>query len=167
MKKINKIALLSLLFFFGVAFTVSRCQAQSRSDNQAKETVTAEQSVDKEPQIRKIGINRFKKEIYDFDAHPSEFVYQGSVPAIVDFYADWCGPCRKLAPKLEAVAKKYGDKLIVYKVNIDENPQLAYKFSIQSIPAVLFVPVEGKPLFSLGDLSLEQINKYLVQIGLE
>lgn len=166
MNRTSKLVFVLLLSLTGFVLTSSQCQAQEKSKKENHKEAQAS-TPGKDSAMRKIGINDFKKLVYDFDAHPEQFIYQGSTPAVVDFYADWCGPCRRLSPKLEAAAQKFGNKVIVYKVNIDENPQLASKFGIQSIPAVLFIPLEGKPLFTMGDLPTTDIEKYLAQIGVE
>ena len=83
----------------------------------------------------------FKAKVCNIDA--DGFKYLGKKPAIVDFYADWCGPCRAIAPTLEELAKEYGNKIVIYKVNIDASPELARAFNIRSIPAVMYFPVKG------------------------
>ncbi len=110
------------------------CTAQSKKESGSSKA-----------EIQHINANYMREHIYDFDAHPDTFVYKGTKPAIIDFYADWCRPCRQLAPKLQEVADRYADQLVVYKVNVDENPQLASLFGVQSIPMVLFVPLDDLP----------------------
>ena len=95
----------------------------------------------------------FLKKVYDFEKNPDEWKYLGSQPAIVDFYADWCGPCRQLSPVLDELAKEYSGKLTIYKVNVDNERGLATFFGIRSIPTLLFIPMKGKPQRSLGALS--------------
>ena len=95
---------------------------------------------------------------------PNTFVFKGSRPAIIDFYADWCGPCRSLAPKLEAAAKKYAGKVDVYKVNVDNEAELAQIFGVRSIPMVLFIPMKGTPIQTVGDLTADQIEETIAQI---
>ena len=89
---------------------------------------------------------------------------KGSRPAIIDFYADWCGPCRSLSPKLEAAAKKYAGKVDVYKVNVDNEAELSQIFGVRSIPMVLFIPMTGTPIQTVGDLTAEQIEETIAQI---
>ena len=95
---------------------------------------------------------------------PSKFVFKGSRPAILDFYADWCGPCRKLSPKLEAIAKKYAGKIDVYKIDIDKEAGLADIFGVKSIPMCLFIPMQGTPIQTVGDLTPDQIEETIKQI---
>lgn len=90
--------------------------------------------------------------------NPDEWKYLGSQPAIVDFYADWCGPCRQLSPVLDELAKEYSGKLTIYKVNVDNERGLATFFGIRSIPTLLFIPMKGKPQRSLGALSKTELK---------
>ena len=92
----------------------------------------------------------FIKRVYDFEKSPQKWVYAGDKPCVIDFYADWCGPCKMIAPYLEEIAGKYNGKVYVYKVNVDNQQELAQFFGIQSIPAVLFCPLEGKPQMMTG-----------------
>lgn len=100
----------------------------------------------------------FLKKVYDFEKNPDEWRYLGSQPAIVDFYADWCGPCRQLSPVLGELAKEYSGKLTIYKVNVDNERGLATFFGIRSIPTLLFIPMKGKPQRSLGALSKTELK---------
>lgn len=100
----------------------------------------------------------FLKKIYDFEKNPDEWKNLGSQPAIVDFYADWCGPCRQLSPVLDELAKEYSGKLTIYKVNVDNERGLATFFGIRSIPTLLFIPMKGKPQRSLGALSKTELK---------
>lgn len=100
----------------------------------------------------------FLKKVYDFEKNPDEWKYLGSQPAIVDFYADWCGPCRQLSPVLDELAKEYSGKLTIYKVNVDNERGLATFFGIRSIPTLLFIPMKGKPQRSLGALSMTELK---------
>ena len=100
----------------------------------------------------------FLKKVYDFEKNPDEWKYLGSQPAIVDFYADWCGPCRQLSPVLDELAKEYSGELTIYKVNVDNERGLATFFGIRSIPTLLFIPMKGKPQRSLGALSKTELK---------
>jgi len=93
----------------------------------------------------------FKEKVYNWEANKA-WKYEGSVPSLIDFYADWCGPCRMVAPVLEELQREYGDKLVIYKVNTEDQRELAGLFGIQSIPSLLFVPMEGQPQMAMGAL---------------
>ncbi len=96
----------------------------------------------------------FKEKIFNFEIN-KEWKFEGKVPAIIDFYADWCGPCKMVAPILEELQLEYGEKLNIYKVNTEEQQELAGMFGIQSIPSILFVPAEGQPQMAQGALPKE------------
>lgn len=112
------------------------------------------------PTTRVVHITKadFLKKVYDFEKNPDEWKYLGSQPAIVDFYADWCGPCRQLSPVLDELAKEYSGKLTIYKVNVDNERGLATFFGIRSIPTLLFIPMKDKPQRSLGALSKTELK---------
>lgn len=119
-----------------------------------------ETAAKEKPTTRVVHITKadFLKKVYDFEKNPDEWKYLGSQPAIVDFYADWCGPCRQLSPVLDELAKEYSGKLTIYKVNVDNERGLATFFGIRSIPTLLFIPMKGKPQRSLGALSKKELK---------
>ena len=117
-----------------------------------------------ESKVKHLTYNEFKKQIWDFDKDPSTFVYKGKLPAIIDFYADWCGPCRRVAPIMEKLAAEYDGKLLIYKINVDQEKQLASAFQVTSIPMMLFIPTEGQPIKSVGAMSEEEYRKVIVEM---
>lgn len=119
-----------------------------------------ETAATEKPTTRVVHITKadFIKKVYDFEKNPDEWKYLGSQPAIVDFYADWCGPCRQLSPVLDELAKEYSGELTIYKVNVDNERGLATFFGIRSIPTLLFIPMKGKPQRSLGALSKTELK---------
>ena len=106
----------------------------------------------------------FNSKVYDTNAEGTE--YLGTLPAIVDFSATWCGPCRNIAPILEELAVENKDKIVIYKVDVDKCRDIAQAFGITSIPALLFIPLEGKPSMTVGARSKarfqEDIDKILL-----
>ncbi len=96
----------------------------------------------------------FIEKIFDFENN-SDWVYKGTLPSIIDFYADWCGPCKMVAPVLEDLAKEYEGKLNIFKINTEEQRELAGAFGIQSIPSILFIPIGEKPQMAAGALPKE------------
>ena len=105
----------------------------------------------------------FKKEVFDYE-NATEWKYLGDKPAIVDFYADWCRPCKQIAPIMEELAEEYEGKIVIYKVNTDKNRNLAAAFGIQSIPSILFIPMEGKPTMGMGAYPKETFEKAIKEI---
>ena len=101
----------------------------------------------------------FLKRIADIENSPNQWKYLGSRPALVDFYAPWCGPCKSLLPKLDELAKEYEGKVDIYKVNVESEQQLADEFGIRSIPTLLFIPKEGLPQTRLGAMQKEQLRE--------
>ena len=93
----------------------------------------------------------FKTKVFNFELN-REWKFEGKVPAIIDFYANWCGPCKMVAPILEELQSEYGDKLNIFKVNNEEQQELSSMFGIQSIPSILFVPIDGQPQMAMGAL---------------
>ena len=108
----------------------------------------------------------FKDKVFNYETE-QEWNYKGELPAIVDFYADWCGPCKAIAPLLEELSDEYRDKIVVYKIDTDKEMELSSLFGIQSIPTLLFIPVKGSPMVQKGALPkniLQQvINQRLLQ----
>lgn len=96
-------------------------------------------------------LETFKSKIFNWEKN-KEWVFEGKLPAIVDFYADWCAPCRMIAPIMEELAKEYEGRLDIYKINTEKEPDLAGIFGISSIPSVLFIPLDEKPQLSVGAL---------------
>jgi thioredoxin len=103
-----------------------------------------------EGEVIKINTEQFKSMIMDYEKNPKVWKYEGKLPCVVDFYADWCGPCRLASPALEELAKKYKGKIIVYKVNTDHERELSTVFGISGIPAFLWVPQTGNPTMTSG-----------------
>jgi len=105
----------------------------------------------------------FKTKIFDFEKN-KEWVFEGDKPAVVDFYADWCAPCKIVAPVLEELAEEYNGKLNIYKVDTEAERELAAMFGIQSIPSLLFVPKEGQPAMAMGALPKESFKKAFSEV---
>lgn len=99
----------------------------------------------------KLTTEEFKNKVFDYNTN-KEWTYKGSLPAIIDFYADWCGPCKMVAPILEELAKEYEGKIIIYKVDTEAEEELSAAFGIRSIPTFLFIPMEGQPMMQPGAL---------------
>ena len=98
--------------------------------------------------VTELNADTFQTKVYDMNKE--ELVFLGDRPAIVDFTATWCGPCQRIAPILDELAVEYDDKIVIYKVDIDKNRDLAKSFNVSSIPAVLYIPLNGEPVMTVG-----------------
>jgi thioredoxin 1 len=108
----------------------------------------------------------FKEKVFNYEAN-KEWKYEGTLPAIIDFYADWCQPCKMVAPVLEDLAREYAGQIMIYKVNTEEEHELASVFGIQSIPTILFIPKEGQPQAAMGALPKLTFEKAIKDILLK
>jgi thioredoxin len=113
--------------------------------------------------LEHLTIETFKTKVFNFEAN-KEWKFEGDTPCLIDFYADWCGPCKMIAPILEQLQGEYINKLNIYKVNTEEERELASLFGIQSIPSLLFVPKEGKPQMAMGALPKETFEQAFKEV---
>jgi thioredoxin len=113
----------------------------------------------------------FVQRVWNYNKSPNDWKYLGSKPAIIDFYADWCGPCKIASPILDEIGDEYAGKILVYKINTDQERELAQIFGITGIPAFLYIPATGKPVMMSGigrskeetkKMFIENIEKYLL-----
>ena len=123
--------------------------------------ISMAQDKNEEPKVQHLTYKEFLKNVWDFEKNPNEFIFKGKTAAVVDFYADWCGPCRKVGPIMEKLAQEYDGRLTVYKVNVDKERDLAAIFQVRSIPTVLFIPVGGQPLMQVGAMSEADYRKVI------
>ncbi len=105
----------------------------------------------------------FKEKVFNFETN-KDWKFEGDKPCVIDFYADWCGPCKMVAPVLEELQKEYGDSLVIYKINTEEQNELAGMFGVQSIPSLLFVPVDGQPQMAQGALPKASFEKAFADV---
>ncbi|MDR1345247.1 MAG: thioredoxin [Bacteroidales bacterium] len=126
----------------------------------------AQQAQQKKVEIKHLTEAEFIQKVYDVNAG-DKAVFKGKKSVIVDFYADWCGPCKRLAPYLEQALVDYKGKIEIYKVNVDKEKALAQKFGVSSIPLLLFFPVKGKPKQVLGFRPKEEIYGYIEELLLK
>ena len=103
-------------------------------------------------------MDTFKEKVFNFEDN-KEWKFEGEKPCLIDFYADWCGPCKVVAPVLEELSEEYDGKLDIYKVNTEDQKELSAIFGIQSIPSLLFVPKEGQPQMAMGALPKDTLEK--------
>jgi len=110
-----------------------------------------------------INTDAFKLKVFNFEKNKA-WKFEGTRPAIVDFYADWCGPCRALSPILQKLAKDYEGKVDIYKIDTEASPDLAAMFQIRSIPSLLFIPVSGQPTMSAGMLPESALKETIKEV---
>ena len=138
---------LTFVLLFLASFTVNACSSAANESNGG--------DVNTEGQVNKLTAESFQKLVWDYKANPKEWVFNGDQPVIIDFYADWCRPCKMVAPIMDELSKEYKGKVRIFKVNTDEQRELSGLFNINSIPAVLFIPKNGKPQMSVGAMQKE------------
>ena len=152
---------LKSLLIVAIALVLVSCSMSAKPEKNGTNNTNAQGEV--------IALNKadFLSKVYNYEKNQTEWVYEGDKPAIIDFYADWCGPCKKVAPILKELAGQYKNDIVIYKVNVDNEKDLAAAFGIQSIPTLLFIPKNGKPQIAQGALSkeqfIEQINNFLLK----
>lgn len=106
----------------------------------------------------------FLTKVANFEKNPTEWKYLGDKPAIIDFYATWCGPCKAVSPIMEELAEEYKDSIYVYKVDTEEEEELSAAFGIRSIPSVLFIPMAGSPQMSVGAMPKSGYEKAIQDV---
>jgi thioredoxin 1 len=168
MKKCS-VCVMGLLFVLAIG-----CNGQTDKNNSSKDKVSAPATtvVASNNLPQHITKDDFVKLVMDYKSNPETWVYAGKKPCLVDFYADWCGPCKITSPILEELSKEYAGKINIYKVNIDQERELASLFNVQSIPTFLFCPMDGNPTISSGiartadetkKMFRDQINQLLLK----
>lgn len=113
--------------------------------------------------VIKLTNDTFKQLVFNYEKN-KEWKYEGNKPAIIDFYADWCAPCRQLSPLVEELAKQYSGKIVVYKVDTEKEQGLAQTLGIQALPTLLFIPMDGKPQVTMGALPKESLEKAVNEV---
>lgn len=105
----------------------------------------------------------FKQQVFNYDLN-KEWKYNGTMPAIIDFYADWCAPCRQISPVIEELAKEYDGRIIVFKVNTEKERFLAQNLGVQALPTVMLIPLEGQPQVIMGALPKAELVKAIQEV---
>ena len=109
----------------------------------------------------------FLDNIFDYTSGSTDWKYKGEIPAVIDFYATWCGPCRMVAPLLKSLAKEYKDQIVVYKVDTDKLKDLAAAMGIQSLPTIIFIPKTGQPQIIIGATNKTTFRKAIEEVLLK
>jgi thioredoxin len=136
---------------------------QSADDNNSTDKNVAETATDKSTVNEVVSLTKqeFFSKVYNYEKNKEKWVYEGKLPCIIDFYADWCGPCKRVEPVLKQLAKDYAGKIIVYKVDTERERELAMAFGIRSIPTYFFVPLDSVPSYMAGALPRESFVKII------
>ena len=147
----------SFLLIIMLSLVFKECMAANPDDTGTKSTVANS--------VVQLTNDSFKKLVFDYEIN-KEWKFEGTRPAIIDFYADWCAPCRQLSPLVEEIAREYSGKIDVFKVDTEKERILAQKLGITGLPTLLFIPAKGKPQITMGALPkeslVEAINKILL-----
>jgi thioredoxin 1 len=149
-----------IILFLGFGLTMcTNDQSNRDADEQTSDYEIDERSTDKNSDSKSVPSGKatvkltkpvFIDKVMDYESNPESWNYRGELPCIIDFYADWCAPCKQVTPVLEELAKEYKGKIIIYKVDTEQERELASAFGIRSIPTFLFCPMEGQPQMSSG-----------------
>ena len=173
--------------FIGIAFLsivwLSSCGGAAKPENNSSTAVTAtsmagqsgtsseattdNNSASAEENVVQLTKAVFLDKIYDFEKDPKKWIFKGDKPCVIDFYADWCRPCKMVAPIMAELSEKYKGQITIYKVNVDKERELAQFFGIQSIPTVFFCPPTGDPQMTQGALPKETYEKVITEVLLK
>ena len=163
MNKVTKY--LALLLFSALAVS---CGANTGNKAQAenKNSVSNTEINKKDKKMKTIHLTKaeFLKKVVDFEGNPNEWKYLGDKPALIDFYASWCGPCKTIAPILEELAAEYDGEIYIYKVDTEAEQELAAAFGIRSIPTLLFAPMKGNPQIVQGALPKANLKQAIDEV---
>jgi thioredoxin len=177
-----------LISIFSLGITLSSCSdkednttadnedqvevTDNTSDNIVEDNVVEDNVVDdnvvkvespKGGKVHQLTTSEFKENIFDYMSN-SEWNYKGTLPCVIDFYADWCGPCKMVAPIMDELAEELEGKVVFYKLDVDAEGEVAGVFGVQSIPSILYVPANGEPQMSVGAMEKEGYLNALNQI---
>lgn len=161
-----------LAFILVIAvFTLQSCSSSQAKDQGNEKQQAPAKNVSmksgEEGGSVKLTKDQFIAQIWDYKSSPQQWVYKGDKPAIIDFYADWCGPCKIASPILEEISKEYAGKINVYKINTDNEKELAQVFGISGIPAFLYIPMKGKPSMTSGIARSQEDTKKMFKQNIE
>ncbi len=164
-----------LVLFSSLILSVGCNSAQQNDNTTALEEMQPEKkqvaAVPENGEVAKLTRVEFLANIMDYEKNPDTWVYKGEKPSLIDFYADWCAPCRITSPIIDELAREYGDQVNFYKVDTDKEQELARVFGIRGIPSFLYIPAEGQPTMTSGiaqtpeetkQMFKDQIEKYLL-----
>ena len=157
-----KTKVLTLVVAMSMSLAVLACNSGQGSDN--AQTTTEQTATVKAVHITKA---EFLEKVMNYEKNPQEWIYLGDKPCLIDFYASWCGPCKRLAPVLDELAQEYDGEIYIYKVNTEQERELAAVFGIRSIPTLLFCPMGENPQVAQGALPKEQLKEAIDKVLLK
>ncbi len=149
MKRMMFISGLLAFLMFSCGNTPAGKERLAESD-QGSALALAKYSASADGGTRLLVKSDFLKNVWNYESNPQEWIFLGDKPAIIDFYADWCGPCKIAAPILEEISHEFAGKIVVYKIDTEKEKELAAVFGIRGIPAFLYIPQNGKPVMTSG-----------------
>lgn len=142
--------------------TVTACAGGTNNRSNGKvNNVTKQKEGGKSMAVVHLTKAEFLTKVYNFEKNPNEWKFEGSKPVIVDFFATWCGPCKALSPVMEELAQEYNGKVDIYKIDVDQEEELAAAFGVRSIPTLLFIPMQGKPTITQGAMPKAELKKMI------
>jgi|SRR5690554_5104905 thioredoxin len=155
-----------------ISFTACANQSTQAGQDANEAELKTENNNIKTKETKKMGTIHltkadFLEKVANYEANPSEWKYLGDKPCIIDFYADWCGPCKVVAPILEELAKEYDGQIYIYKVDTEQEQELAAAFGIRSIPSLLFCPMDEQPQMAMGALPKETFKEAIKDVLLK
>ncbi len=158
-----------ILMLMLATITFVSCGNSTDKEKQTKEEQKNSTINKKENKMKTINLSKseFLTKVMNYEQNPQEWKYLGDKPCIIDFYADWCGPCKMVAPLLEELAKEYDGEIYVYKIDTEKEQELAQAFGIRSIPSLLFVPMNEQPQMVMGALPKSELKKAIDDILLK
>lgn len=161
-----------LVFILAVAVTSLQSCNSSQAKNNGNEnketpTETVSAAAATDGGTVKLSKEKFLAEVWDYQNSPQEWKYKGSKPALIDFYADWCGPCKIASPILEELSNEYAGKVTIYKIDTQVEQELASVFGISGIPAFLYIPLNGKPSMTSGIARTKEDTKKMFQENID
>ncbi len=145
-----------------LVFGVSLIACTQTNEKEATNSVSV--NSDQTGKVIQMDKAMFLDKVFNYQANPDKWIYKGDKPAIIDFYADWCGPCKKVAPIMSELATQYKDDIVIYKINTDKEKELAQVFQIRSIPSILYIPKEGQPTMTMGALPKAEFEKMIKEL---
>lgn len=157
----NRLFLFSFAVFF---FGLTSCSGNSPKQKESVTKQVLTQKNTKKMNVEELTAEAFKQKVMNYDKHPDKWVFEGTKPAIIDFYATWCGPCKMLSPIIDEMSNKYDGKVDFYKIDVDKQEELAAVFGIRSIPTLLFIPKEGEPTIMQGAMSKTDMDSTIQKL---